>query len=197
MNTQVRNSEITKVDTSLFTSSSIDVSFRKVTYVFDGEIKEPPAELPGMIYNSRTYVPMRFFSEAFGTIVHWDPETYSVVAQSEAYAEQLRIIEEETGEAIDPSLLLPGVIGGGGSTPSYNSIKAVADTQIAALKVQAQNYFFSLLLQYDAATAEDKPGIIAAGRTKLAEFDATFASIISTLRTDLAAYGYDTAIADE
>jgi hypothetical protein len=197
LNTRVRNSEITKVNTANLTSTSIDVSFRKVTYIFNYEGKEPPAELPGMIYNSRTYVPMRFFSNLLNIVIDWDPETYSVIAQSEVYVEELKKIEEETGEAIDPKLLLPGVISGGGGTPSYNSIKVAADTQIASLKGQAQDYYFSLLLQYNAASEEDKPALIAGGRSKLADFDATFDSIISTLRTDLSTYGYSTSLADD
>lgn len=39
-------------------------------------------DVPAVIINDRTYVPLRFVAEAFGSIVNWDGETYTVTIDS-------------------------------------------------------------------------------------------------------------------
>jgi hypothetical protein len=194
MNTLVRNSDIQKIDTSKLKSSSVQVSFKKVTYVFASIIKEPPIDLPGMILNSRIYVPMRFFSESLDIEIGWDPETYTISAQSEAYKEALKDLELEVGT--DGPSGAP-IIPAGGGAPTYDSIKSHADVQIAALRSKAESYFTNLVIQYIAADEDDKPEFIAAGKNKLAEYDSEFAGIISSLRLQLSNNGFDTSITND
>ncbi|MBD0380500.1 peptidylprolyl isomerase [Paenibacillus sedimenti] len=51
--------------------SQIEVAFRNLKYMFDGEEKVP-AEGKSFIYEGSTYVPLRFVSEALGKKVEWD-----------------------------------------------------------------------------------------------------------------------------
>jgi hypothetical protein len=198
MNTLVRNSDIQKIDTSKLKSTSVKASFQRVTYVFDGEMKEPPAQLPGMILNSRIYVPMRFFSESLDKEIGWDAETYTISAQSEAYKAKLKALELERGpDAPTGPSGVPIIPSGGSGAPTYASIKSQADVQIVALRSKAESYFSNLVIQYIAADEADKAEIIAAGKNKLAEYDSQFAGIISTLRSELRKYGFDTSIADD
>ena len=48
-------------------------------YDKDGNIKEEKLEVPAKITSSRTFVPVRFISEALGTEVNWDPENRVVI----------------------------------------------------------------------------------------------------------------------
>lgn len=48
-------------------------------YDKEGNIKEEKLEVPAKITNSRTFVPVRFISEALGTEVNWDPENRVVI----------------------------------------------------------------------------------------------------------------------
>ena len=81
---QAKTKKLTKVDTSQLSRTGIHVYPEKVTYVFDGMTKQPAVNLPGFIYENRLYVPMRFFSEAVGKKIEWDPVSYTVSAQTEA-----------------------------------------------------------------------------------------------------------------
>src|SRR5690606_11712335 len=57
--------EVTPSDNEIaVAATSIDVYKEQVTYVFSGEMKQPDAALPGFIYDSTLYVPLRFFSES-------------------------------------------------------------------------------------------------------------------------------------
>jgi len=55
---------------------NINVEFSNIKIFVDGAIKISDDE--PFIYNSRTYVPLRFVSEALGKTVNWDGETNSV-----------------------------------------------------------------------------------------------------------------------
>lgn len=56
----------------------ITVTYTPLKYAFDGSEKLPPADQKGFIYNDRTYVPLRFMSEALGKEVKYDPETTTI-----------------------------------------------------------------------------------------------------------------------
>jgi len=77
---------------------SIEVAFVPLTYLFDGTERVPPQDQQGFIYNNRTYVPLRFMSEALGKPVEYDPETYTIyVGRREALLPSLWANVENKG----------------------------------------------------------------------------------------------------
>lgn len=56
----------------------IYVDMNPMNIVFDGEKKNPPSDMQPMIYNGRTYVPLRYVSELFDKSVDWDGDTRTV-----------------------------------------------------------------------------------------------------------------------
>lgn len=56
----------------------ISVFYNPLKYYFDGVEHVPPADQQGFVFNSRTYVPLRFMSEALGKTVKYDPATFSI-----------------------------------------------------------------------------------------------------------------------
>lgn len=59
-------------------SGNIEVAFIPLNYFFGGEQKTPPADKTGFIYNSTTYVPLRWLCESLGKDVTWDGYTYAI-----------------------------------------------------------------------------------------------------------------------
>lgn len=53
-----------------------DINFPIVKLIINGEPKAP--DVPAMVIDGRTMVPLRFIAETFGATVNWDPETYTV-----------------------------------------------------------------------------------------------------------------------
>jgi foldase protein PrsA len=59
--------------------TQIEVYFKNIKYMFDGNEKNPTAEQgESFIYNGTTYVPLRFVSEALGKEVAWDGDTDTI-----------------------------------------------------------------------------------------------------------------------
>lgn len=195
LNAFVRESNIQEVDTSLIKYIDIDANTH-VKFDFDGKIVKPPANQPGLIINGRAFVPLRFFSETLGITIEWDASTYSVIAMSQAYVDELNIIAEEWGEAIDPTSLLPGAHDREQSKvkSSSQTIIAAAETQIASLQSRALAYFWPLLAQYENADQAERARIFASAETKLDQFDTEFDHIMTSLRRQLEAHGYDTDV---
>lgn len=59
-------------------STTLDVFFLPIKYYIDGVEKKPSEDMKGFVYNGRTFVSLRFISEALGKEVNWDAATQSV-----------------------------------------------------------------------------------------------------------------------
>lgn len=59
-------------------ASTLSVSISKINFSFDGQSKQPPADMQGLIYQGRLFVPIRFVAEAIGKKIDWDPTTSSI-----------------------------------------------------------------------------------------------------------------------
>lgn len=199
MNRVVRESRIEKFDASQLVPTWLEVYFEQVTYVFDGQKKQPPEELPGMILEGSVYVPMRFLSESIGKQVTWDPETYTVSAKSasvEPKPEEKPATDKPDGTTPPGGTSSP-VGGGGGSPaaqPSYESVKAEADAKIAALRDEAEAYYFGLLKQYKEADAEKQLQLKQAGASQLEVFNSRFDALLGDFESKLENNKYNTDI---
>jgi hypothetical protein len=56
--------------------------FNNIKITVNGQQIETDVETPPFIYNDRTYVPLRFVSEALGADVNWDNKTKTVIINS-------------------------------------------------------------------------------------------------------------------
>lgn len=52
--------------------TAAELTFRKITYMFDGAEKKPPEGMDGFIYNGSLFVPLRFISESLNKDIEWD-----------------------------------------------------------------------------------------------------------------------------
>lgn len=72
-----------KSETAVTKKTMLEVSFTKISYIFDGKKKQPLGEQSGLIYKGRIYVPMALFvSASLNQIIDWDPKTYTVSAKA-------------------------------------------------------------------------------------------------------------------
>lgn len=203
LNRSVRESQVNKSESIKLTPTMLEVYFEKVTYLFDGQKKQPSENLPGMIYDGSLYVPMRFLSESIGKEVKWDPETYTVAAKSASVvtkpeekpaATDKPATDKPTGTTTTPGGT--GSTGGGGgggviiTKPTYESLKADADTKIAALRDEAQAYYFGLFEQYKEADAEKRAQLKQAGKNQLSVFDSRFNTLITDFESKLKSNQY-------
>ena len=74
----------------------IYVDLKPINIVINGENKNPPSEMQPMIYNDRTYVPLRYVAESLGKDVDWDGDTRTVYI-GEHQPVQKEIFESFTG----------------------------------------------------------------------------------------------------
>lgn len=205
---EVAKGTLKPMDSSKVVASGIKVYEQKLTYLFDGTAKQPQAGLPGLIYQDRLYVPMRFFSEAVGQKIEWDPKTYTVKNQTEG----MEVMDSKPPATASPtpaptSTQTPSptpattIIGEqrGGATikPTYEEIKNAAEVKMAALETKAVTQLFSLYLKYMDADEATKVSLKAEGNALMAGYDAEFAVIKSSAQSQLIANGYETSIIAE
>ncbi|CAN7689284.1 copper amine oxidase N-terminal domain-containing protein [Paenibacillus sp. LjRoot153] len=191
LNTQIYSKSTEKFNKSKLAPSNLKVYKEKINYVFDGVAKKPSDELPGYIVDGSLFVPIRFFSESVGKTINWDPETYTVAADTK---------EEKKPEVKLPETKpeTPGPIGGGGggapsSKPSEASIKAEAEAKMAQLKADAKAALQEL---YDQYKENPSPSLIAEGFAKVDQINNQFDQINSDTKAKLSENGYDTSITD-
>ncbi|HEX9059672.1 MAG TPA: stalk domain-containing protein [Clostridia bacterium] len=80
-------------------ANSIDVETVSLKYFFDGVEKAPPSDQQGFIYKGRTYVPLRFISEALDKNVSWEGKTSSIYIGKQpdgkvTYLEELKTLSQ-------------------------------------------------------------------------------------------------------
>ena len=97
------------------------------------------------------YVPIRFFSESVGKTINWDPETYTVSANTteEKKDDKEKLPERQNQER--RGLLLAEVVVAA-VKPSLDSIKADAEARLSALQSNASATLHALYAQYLANT---------------------------------------------
>lgn len=59
-------------------STSIDVYFKNITFLFDGAQKQPAPDQKAFIYDGTTYVPLRFVGEALNQEVDYNGDTETI-----------------------------------------------------------------------------------------------------------------------
>jgi hypothetical protein len=213
LNTKVRNAvKRDKFDTSQLSASNVTVYKEKVNYVFNGQEKAMGPDLSGIFVDNRLYVPLRFFSESVGKKIEWDPVSYSISAKAkeETKPEPAKETEKPKEEKPAAPVTAPagggmgGGIGGGGASTkvSYESIITSVESKINALEMEATGFFFGLLGEYNAVTDESlkpakKAELQGKATSKLNEYNSRFSGLMSSLRTELSANGYNDSKASE
>jgi hypothetical protein len=193
LNAQVYVKSEEKLDKSKLAPTNLKVYKEKVSYVFDGVAKSPSEQLPGYIVDGSLFVPIRFFSESVGKTINWDPETYTVSADTKVEQKEPEVKLPETKPVITAPI---GGGGGGGGViakPSYDSIKAEADAKITLLKAEAK---VELQALYDQYKETPNLGLIAQAYAKIAEYDGQFGQIMNDTESKLITNGYDRSIID-
>lgn len=190
LNTQVYGKTEGKLDKSKVAPTNLKVYKEKVSYVFDGVAKSPSDQLPGYIVDGSLFVPIRFFSESVGKTINWDPETYTVSAN--------------TTEKKDPEVKLPETttkpvttapVGGGGASTKvpYDSITSEAESKLTLLLDQSKTELQAL---YDEYLRTGEKSLISDAVTKLGQIENKFNQIISDTESKLISNGYETTIID-
>lgn len=188
----------TNSNSTSFVSKNIVLNNVKASYVFNGSTKALPTGQSSFILNGSLYVPLRFLSESVGNNISWDQKTKTITAASKAY-------QEKVTNGMDPSAVVTpapsdttGAAGGGSAGTgkiSYESITSDAKAKLVALENQSQSTLTSTALEYFLATDEaSKKRIKEKGVQQLAEFTASFNSIIADTEQKLNSNGYSTAI---
>ena len=172
----------TQVDGSKLAAKEADVYAVKVTYMFNGTEKTPAADLSGIIYNNRIFVPIRFVSDLTGKDIGWDPATYTISLVSKGDQQNA----SQSGTANTNSKI------------SLNTLLDQTDQQIVSLKSQAFSDFGKLLDQYKSTTdSNQKTALLAQGKTVLAQYDQKFSELMKQLTAQLTANGYSTDIVQQ
>ena len=202
------------IDHSLIEHRSIRIGTADVTFLFDGVSKMPAEGIPGIFYQQRLFVPVRFLAEALGAEIEWDPETYSVIAnlsrESEDPAEpQNEQIppqsDKESPAAGGPSAGSPEPGNGGGAAPSpepdiptKQELIDEAAARLTNLKNVCMEDLLSLASQYlNSEDPDEKERLEEQGYAKFDECDAKFERIVSGLEEDLRRYNYDLSVIGE
>lgn len=186
-------------------SAKIDVEQITITYLFNGEQKQPKAELPGIAYKGRIYVPLRFVGESLGQIVKWDKSTNAIIMTSADHANNNNS-NSNSGSANNPNIpVTPGDSGSAGSTVvpptgklTYAEITSKVESTLRVLEGDAQSQLYDLFGEYrQAATEAEKNRIMAEGQQV---FDATtnkFNQLIADAEQKLKDNGYSTDVIQE
>lgn len=199
MNRKVEKS-LDRFDSTQLQSTAIPVYFESVKYVFDGLVKQPIDDLPGLIYEGSLYVPLRFVSELVGRKIEWDPATYTVkAALPESAPKPSATPSPSPTAAPTPSAPAAGGGGGGGSSnPSYTSLYLQVIADLGTMKLNAESTLTDYQEDYAAAsTPEEKAAIENEARTYYDQVVNQFNERVNAYESQLSKYGYETSSADD
>ncbi|PWW08469.1 copper amine oxidase-like protein [Paenibacillus cellulosilyticus] len=213
MNAAGKSGQSSSVGGKAITAAPVSASF-----VFDGTSRTLPTGQTAYMVNNTIYVPVRFMSESIGTEIKWDSATHRISGESQEYRQQQQAnsntdsnTDQETGTGSDnengteagtsSGTEGTGAVSGGGVSavkPTYEQIKADADTKLQSLYNTAKSRFASLALQYFSTEDEaTKQKLKAQGEAYLAQVTSQFNTIIAQTEAKLTENGYDTAIIQE
>lgn len=121
-------------------STSIEVFFRPLHYIFDGEAKAP-SDGAGFIYNGSTYVPLRFVSEALGKEVNFDNDTGTIWIGKHYGGENAAVVASYKGGQVTKieldSFIAASVFLRGGQPSGDPKYREVMLKQLIAMKLYA------------------------------------------------------------
>lgn len=85
----------------------LNVEILPLKYYFNGIEKEIGSQQKGFIYNGKTYVPLRFLSEALGKDVNWDESNLSIYVQDrkESNKDNIQTTGNSYGNVINRGLV--------------------------------------------------------------------------------------------
>lgn len=189
LNTKVRNGASEKGKASNLQPTQIMAYKEKVAYVFDGQAKQIDEKLPGLIYQDSLYVPLRFFSEAVGKTIEWNPDTYTVSAKTQGETkqetketEQPKVEEPKQETPVTTPAIGGGSGGGGGSSSSSSNAQSAqtkAEEKLVALENSCRSALQPLADQYVGAEDDEKKHLILLGTLKVSECQGKFDSILN------------------
>lgn len=122
----------------------IKVNPAPVNFVVNGELFQPSKQQAAFIYNSSTYVPLRFAAYLSGQAVHWQASTSTVSVQTPTEEESYMITEYLSKHKIKPVSLLTGN-------------KAISGVKLIPANLKPVNYSFHDIQKQPNANL---PGII-------------------------------------
>ncbi len=197
------NKLTSNISAAALQATSIPVYFENVKYVFDGKVKQPSADLPGLIYDGSLYVPLRFVSESVGRKIEWDPATYTVKAIVTEVSPKPSTTPapspSPTAAPANPGGGGGGAPSGGGNTnPTQNTLFLQVVSDLGSLKLDAEANLKGYQADYAAAaTAEEKAAIEAEARSYYDQVVNQFNARVNTYESQLTQYGYSTSSVEE
>lgn len=214
LNRVVRGGEETLNKTAVM--KTITVYERAVTYIFDGKAKLPSADKPGLIYNNKLYVPLRFFGESVGRTIDWNAASYSIAVRTPSSQQSAAGAggtspskpgassgsgQSSSGGTQNNGGNAGGVFvptGGGAPKPSYESLIAAAEQEITALRNNCQTRLSALAdLFFETEGWNAQKEVLAQGEAELAACDASFDGIMNSLASKLSSNGYLTSVIEQ
>ncbi|UQZ84325.1 hypothetical protein SK3146_03571 [Paenibacillus konkukensis] len=199
INTKLRTDTASeKVDASGLQPTELSAYKEKVNYIFDGKSKEIGEDLPGFIIQDSLYVPLRFFSEAVGKKIEWNPDTYTIAAskvEQPAKPQEPAAQEQTQSNAETPATTTPAVGGGSGggggsssggsSSGSTAAAQAKIESKLTALESSCRKALEPLADQYfDPSTDDDtRDQLKLQGLIKVAQCTTQFEGIMNEAKS--------------
>jgi hypothetical protein len=113
----------TQTITAVKDDTSVVLQIGSNAPIVNGQVKQ--LDVPAKIINGRTFVPLRFISEAFGSIVNWDSNAQTIRIQANTGPKYERIVNNDG--SIYEGITQNGLFNGRGTLSWPNGAKYVGD----------------------------------------------------------------------